>query len=253
MAKRRMFSMDVIDTDKFLEMPMSSQLLYFHLAMRADDDGFISSPKRILRLIGASEDDLRVLMSKQYVIPFDSGVCVIRHWKIHNYIQSDRYHKTMYTEEKKQLIEEDNKSYSLYTECIHDVRKMDTEVRLVKDSLGEGSQDNEREETETFLTAYNNISSLPKAIKLTETRKKHIQARIKEHGIEICIQALDKIKASDFLSGKNNQGWKPNLDWIVNQSNMIKILEGAYDNKKGGGDKKRAATIYDDDYYEGSV
>jgi predicted phage replisome organizer len=110
-----------------------------------------------------------------------------------------------------------------------------------------------KEEIDEFLTAYNNISSLPKAIKLTETRKKHIQARIKEHGLETCIQALDKIKASDFLSGKNNQGWKPNLDWIVNQSNMIKILEGAYDNKKGGGDKKRAATIYDDDYYEGSV
>jgi hypothetical protein len=112
---------------------------------------------------------------------------------------------------------------------------------------------NTYEEIEEFLTAYNNISSLPKAIKLTETRKKHIQARIKEHGLETCIQALNKIKASDFLSGKNNQGWKPNLDWIVNQSNMIKILEGAYDNKKGGGDKKRAATIYDDDYYEGSV
>jgi len=127
-----MFSMDVIDTDHFLEMPTSTQLLYFHLALRADDDGFISSPKRILRLTGASEDDMRMLLAKEYVIPFSSGVCVIRHWKIHNYIQSDRYHETIYKDEKKQLSEDENKVYSLDTQCIQDVSKTDTQVRLGK-------------------------------------------------------------------------------------------------------------------------
>ncbi len=141
MAKRRMFSMDIIDTDRFLEMPMTSQLLYFHLAMRADDDGFVSSPKRILRLIGVAEDDFRMLLAKDFIIPFDSGICVIKHWKIHNYIQSDRYHATMYTEEKRQLIEDDSKVYSLDTECIQDVSKMLPQVRLGKVSQGKVSQE----------------------------------------------------------------------------------------------------------------
>jgi hypothetical protein len=108
-----MFSKDVIDTDMFLEMPISTQLLYFHLALRADDDGFVSSPKRILRLIGCSEDDLKILLSKEYLIPFDTGVCVIRHWRVHNYIRSDRYKGTMYSEEKEQLTKNRNNEYEL--------------------------------------------------------------------------------------------------------------------------------------------
>jgi uncharacterized phage protein (TIGR02220 family) len=134
-----MFSMDIIDTDYFLEMPATTQLLYFHLAMRADDDGFVSSPKRILRLIGSSEDDLKMLLRKEFVIPFDSGVCVIKHWKIHNYIQSDRYNETIYTEEKKQLTIADNKSYEVDTECIQD--GYTGKVRLVKESQGKESKD----------------------------------------------------------------------------------------------------------------
>jgi hypothetical protein len=113
MSTRRMFSKDVIDTDMFLEMPTSTQLLYFHLALRADDDGFIASPKRILRLIGCSEDDLRVLLGKDYLIPFDTGVCVIRHWRVHNYIRNDRYKETIYKEEKSQLSKNQNNEYIL--------------------------------------------------------------------------------------------------------------------------------------------
>lgn len=140
MSKRRMFSMDIIDTDIFLDMPISSQLLYFHLSMRADDDGFVSSPKKILRLVGASTDDMKILLSKEFIIPFESGVCVIKHWKIHNYIQSDRYHETIYKKEKALLIEDDSKIYSVDTECIQVGHTMDTEVRLGKVSLGESSQ-----------------------------------------------------------------------------------------------------------------
>ena len=139
-----MFSMDIIDTDRFLEMPATTQLLYFHLAMRADDDGFVSSPKRILRLLGSSEDDLKMLLAKDFVIPFESGVCVIKHWKIHNYIQSDRYNETMYTEEKKLLSITENKSYEVDTECIQ--IGYTGKVRLGKVSQGKISEDKVRQE-----------------------------------------------------------------------------------------------------------
>ena len=99
MADKRMFSKSVIDTDQFIEMPVSARLLYFDLGMRADDDGFIT-PKRVMKMTGATEDDLRILITRKYVIPFDSGVIVIRHWRMNNYLKSDRYKETEYKEEK---------------------------------------------------------------------------------------------------------------------------------------------------------
>ena len=94
MAERRMFAKTIIDSDAFLEMPQSSQNLYFHLAMRADDDGFINNPKSIMRLIGCKDDDANILIAKKFLIPFESGVVVIKHWKIHNYIRRDTYTET---------------------------------------------------------------------------------------------------------------------------------------------------------------
>ena len=113
MANRRMFSMTIIDTDYFLELPISSQYLYFHLAMRADDDGFISSPKRIMRMVGSSEDDFKSLVAKNFLIPFESGVCVITHWRIHNYISPDRYTSSFHKYERSLLGITDNNSYTL--------------------------------------------------------------------------------------------------------------------------------------------
>ncbi|MFR5412651.1 MAG: hypothetical protein ACLTJE_14930 [Enterocloster bolteae] len=104
MANRRMFSLDVIDTDKFLDMPATSQNLYFHLGLRADDDGFVSSPKKITKLVNCGSDDLNVLISRGFVIPFDDGIMVITHWKQNNYIQADRYKRTLYQEQLSQLI-----------------------------------------------------------------------------------------------------------------------------------------------------
>ena len=113
MADRRMFSKTIIDSDDFLNMPLSTQCLYFHLAMRADDEGFLNNPKKIQRMIGATEDDFRVLFSKQYVIPFESGIVVIRHWKIHNYIRSDRFKNTIYQDEAEQLTIDRSGAYVL--------------------------------------------------------------------------------------------------------------------------------------------
>ena len=113
MARKRMFDIEIVDTDLFLEMPQSTQNLYFHLGMRADDDGFVSNPKKIIRTIGANEDDLKILVTKKFIIPFESGVIVIRHWKINNYLRSDRYTETLYKDEKRQLTEDENGVYNL--------------------------------------------------------------------------------------------------------------------------------------------
>lgn len=138
MAERRMFSKTIIDSDLFLDMPLTTQALYFHLSMRADDEGFINNPKRIQRTIGASDDDLRLLVAKQYLIPFDTGVVVVRHWKIHNYIQSDRKKATQCIEEKSQLKVENN-VYEMDAECIHNAYKPDTQVSIGKVSIGKDS------------------------------------------------------------------------------------------------------------------
>ena len=103
MAQRRMFSLSVVDTDRFLTLPVGAQCLYFHLGMRADDDGFVSSPRKIMSFVTCSEDDFSILIAKGFVIPFDSGVCVIRDWKENNYSQTDRYHPTRYVTEKQSL------------------------------------------------------------------------------------------------------------------------------------------------------
>lgn len=113
MAKRRMFSQQITDSDSFMDMPLSAQALYFHLGMTADDDGFVNNPKKIQRVIGANEDDLKLLIAKKFIIAFETGVVVIKHWKINNAIRSDRYTPTVYTEEKALLSEKSNKAYTL--------------------------------------------------------------------------------------------------------------------------------------------
>ena len=112
MAEKRMFTQKIIDSDAFLDMPLSTQALYFHLNMRADDDGFVNNPKRIQRTIGASEDDLKLLIAKRFVIGFDSGVLVIKHWRMHNTLRKDRYNPTQYQEELALLEIKDNNAYT---------------------------------------------------------------------------------------------------------------------------------------------
>lgn len=138
MAQRRMFSKKVTDTDTFLDMPLSTQALYFHLNMHADDDGFIDNTKTIQRMIGSSDDDRKLLVAKQFLLPFENGLVVIKDWRVHNYIQGDRYHKTQYINEKSQLIVEEN---NMYTRRVQDVSNMDTQVRLGKDRLGKDRKD----------------------------------------------------------------------------------------------------------------
>ena len=140
MAERRMFAKTIIDSDAFLDMPTSARLLYYDLGMRADDDGFVNSPKKIIRMTGASDDDLSVLIAKKFIIPFENGVVVIKHWRIHNYIRKDTYNETTYKEEKAMLILDENKSYKMIgDECIQPVDEPLTQVRLGKVSIGKVS------------------------------------------------------------------------------------------------------------------
>ena len=113
MAQKRMFSQQIIDSDAFLEMPLSAQALYFHLSMRADDDGFVNNPVKIGRIINASSDDLKILLAKNFIISFQNGVIVIKHWRINNYLRKDRYTETVYLDEKAQLDVKENGAYTL--------------------------------------------------------------------------------------------------------------------------------------------
>ena len=127
MAERRMFAKTIVLSDAFLDMPLSARCLYFTLGMLADDDGFVNSPKSVMRQVGASMDDMNILIGKKFVLTFDSGVIVIKHWRIHNYIQKDRYKESKYIDEKASLTVDEK---GAYTECIQNVSKVDTQVRL---------------------------------------------------------------------------------------------------------------------------
>lgn len=133
MAERRMFAKTIIDSDAFLEMPISARLLYYDLAMRADDDGFINSPKKIMKFVGATNDDMNILILRKFIIPFDNGVVVIKHWRIHNYIRKDTYNETSYKEQKSMLELDENKAYRVID--FDAVDEPSTQVRLGKDSI----------------------------------------------------------------------------------------------------------------------
>ena len=146
MAERRMIAKTIIDSDAFIDMSPGARLLYYDLCTRADDEGFINSPKKIIRMTDSKEEYLTELADKKFIIVFDSGIVCIKHWLIHNYIPRDRFHETKYKEERAMLLLDENKAYSLtHGTCIQDVYEhddnMNTEVRLGKDSIGKVSLD----------------------------------------------------------------------------------------------------------------
>lgn len=179
MAKRRMFSQQITESDSFLDMPLSAQALYFHLGMSADDDGFVNSPKRVQRVIGANDDDLKLLIAKRFVIAFDSGVVVIKHWKINNYIPKDRYTPTVYADEKAQLFEKPNRAY---TTCIQDVYSLDTQTRLDKTSIDKNVVCDmtdllSPEEIHSLYATYENAHDLIEQVQ-DEVNRKHLQIKV---------------------------------------------------------------------------
>ena len=202
MAQRRMFSLKVIDTDLFLDMPISARLLYYDLSMRADDDGFVGSPKKIQRMIGCSDDDVRLLISKQFIIPFESGICVIKHWRIHNYIRADRHTGTIYKDEKEQLIENEGKyepnvipSDSQMSYQCH------PQVRLGKDRLGKDSIKKEKEVKKTnydlLIDDYTTNKELKDTIYNFIKMRKTIRAALTDNALKLTLSKLDKMANND--------------------------------------------------------
>lgn len=239
MANRRMFSLDVVDTDIFLDLPISSQALYFHLGMRADDDGFVSSPKRITSMIGANQDDLKLLIAKGFVISLEGGIIVIRHWKQNNYIQADRYKKTIY-QEQMALLGVSNGIYEVDTPCIQTVSKMETQDRLGKDSVDKDkeivSNDTIRStEVQRVVGEWNQLGiNQLRGIKPETARYKMLIARINTYGTDAVIEAIHNIKESSFLQGQSKNGWVITFDWFVKPNNFIKVLEGNYNKRQKG-------------------
>ena len=216
MAQRRMFNKKITETDLFLDMPMSAQCLYFHLNMSADDDGFIGNVKTVKRMIGASDDDLKLLMAKEFIIPFESGVVVIKDWKIHNYIRSDRYAETVYLDEKKQLSISDNGRYALgapnvIPNVIPTVDGWDTQVRLGKDRLGNGNKeilsgDAEQPIPYASIIDYLNEQTEKKFKVSSAANKKLIKARWNEGYREDEFRKVIDNKVVDWKGKKFNDG-----------------------------------------------
>lgn len=238
MAQRRMFSRKITETDRFLEMPLSSQALYFHLNMGADDEGFIDKAKTIQRTIGASDDDMKLLIAKGFLIPFDSGVVVIRHWRIHNYIRSDRFQSTLYQSEKAQLEFDKSKTADLkpLENVIPNGYQMDTQVRLSEGSLDEDSLttyptvlDNEEEdipykEIISYLNEKANRNYRPNIQK----NKTLIKARWSEgfrlddfiHVIDTMVKDWSGTKYEKYLRPETLFG--PKFEGYLNQSPQTK-------------------------------
>ena len=170
MAERRMFARTIVTSDDFLDMPMSARCLYFTLGMFADDDGFVNSPKSIMRQVGASNDDMNLLIAKKFLIIFENGVIVIKHWRIHNYIRNDRYNETKYLKQKQTLFLEENKAYDVYGVLLEDKEDMVyqryPQDRIGKDRLELDNNIANKESNNTYFNSINiNEEDLPDFLK----------------------------------------------------------------------------------------
>lgn len=245
-----MFARTIVESDAFLDMPLSAQSLYIHLGMNADDWGFVNNPRSIRRMCGASEDDLRLLVAKKFILTFDSGAAVIKSWWVNNYVQSDRRHPTRYQEELETLFLDENKSYTtkdtgvlpadmfnrvskvepvciqpvskMDTKCIQSVSKMDTEVRLGKDRLGESTSNSSRVDTQPNPKGFG--ACAPEQPKKRRAKKfvkptipevaEYAEGFIKSRNLRLTGETF---RAERFVSWYDANGWKvgknPMKDW----------------------------------------
>ena len=239
MAERRMFAKTILDSDLFLDMPLSTQALYFHLAMRADDDGFVNNPRKISRMIGANDDSLKLLIAKQYLIPFESGVVVIKHWRLHNYIRSDTYKGTIYHQEFEQLERDKQGTYYLCDatepsrirdETVTDTSRNCNET-LTQDSIGKVSIVKDR--------SGNTLCAITQ--KTTDQKQTHFVPPTVEEVIAYCKERGKPIDAEAFVDFYASKGWKvgsqPMKDWKAAVRNWRRSDEQkgtVYKPKSGG-------------------
>ena len=226
MAERRMFAKSIVTSDLFLDMPMSARCLYFTFGMFADDDGFINSPKSIMRQIGASVDDFNILLAKKYIYSFESGVIVIKHWKVNNYLQKDRYRQTACVAELNTLEVGENGTYSMKTErCIQDVYIPYTQDRIGKDNISHESHACAHEgKADQKGCTFGKKEFLEKYPKLKDDLPTGLEDP------EADWQGLsDAFKQSEWLRGVDS------LVWVLQNSG--KILSGKYKTFKSADSK----------------
>jgi hypothetical protein len=255
MAEKRMFAKTIVLSDAFLDMPLTARCLYFTLGMLADDDGFVNNPKGVMRQCGASEDDLRVLLSKKFLLAFESGVIVIKHWRINNYLRNDRYHETAYISEKNELLIDEQGIYHKTDDYEGGIPSSgiprEDKIRLDKNSIKVLDKSNtmsdfssptqkntskKPSDIDKVVESWNKLSAkgLNRVTKINPTtnRGKMLKARLKEYSLDDVLKAIDNVKQSDFLLGNNNRGWMITFDWFVKPNNFVKVLEGNYNNTK---------------------
>lgn len=254
-AERRMLSKSIVESDAFLDMPLSAQALYMHLSMTADDCGFVNSPKSVARMIGAKEQDIHILTEKKFIIGFPSGVIVIKHWNINNQLRKDRPRKTNYQEELAMLESNENESYTLVGDCLADDRHVTTKSKDDGDaeeiSIAEERSAEDRIDYRGVIELFHTICvSYPKVRVLSEARKKSIRARFNQYTIEDFTEVFEKAEASDFLKGKNDHNWSATFDWLIADKNMAKVLDGNYDADRSSGNTSlnRTAQRLDQEY-----
>lgn len=247
MAERRMFAKKIIDSDAFLDLALSTQALYFHLAMRADDDGFINNPKKIMRMVGASQNEAETLLEKRFLISFDGGIVVIKHWRIHNYIQKDRYNPTLYQEHLEKIKVEGNNAYTddvyaMDTRCIRDGNT--GKVRLGKVSEGEVSKPTSKSSispcpVEQIIKLYQDrCSRLPNLRVIPDKTKSAISARWRQdskfQSIDFWTGFFDYCNDNKFLSGQSNprpgsnKPFRADLNWMVKPEPFANIINEKY-------------------------
>lgn len=260
MAERRMFTQKITESDAFIEMPMSSQALYFHLCMNADDDGFVKNPKSIQRLVGCNDDDLKLLIAKRFILPFDTGVIVIKHWRMHNLLRKDRYKETVYLEEKSMLFLKNDGAYTLdesqgnpiprisvegngnqmATNGLPNGNQMAPQDRIDKDSIGEDSIHTNagvcvhKEKLTSFEL---NLNAFCKKWNITVDNYSSLIA-------ELDFEKLNKAysESTKFLQVAPIARM---ISWII--KNTASIYAGKYKDKKdGNGENKQPKGVWDD-------
>lgn len=224
MAQKRMFDKSIIETDEFMDMTMSTKALYFLLGMEADDEGFVS-PKRVMRIYGGSDDDLKILVAKNYCIAFKSGVVVITNWHENNYLDKKRVKETRYQAEKK-LLALTNGKYTMLNNGLTNVKQMLRENRIEENRIEENrieqnSIDNTitSNEVNQIIEYFNSLFSTK--FRVTPERSKKIKLRLKTYKIEEIKKAIYNLSKSKFHNGENDRGWRATIDFITRNDEKI--------------------------------
>lgn len=250
MAQRRMLSTQITRSDAFLNMPLSTQALYMHLNLEADDEGFLDNPNMVRRMIGASEDDIKILIAKRFVLAFDTGILVIKHWHINNVLRKDRIKETKYLEEKKQLALKENNSYTeLTTNCLPTVNQMTsngmpniTEYNITEDNITKGN-DNQNNKNDFNLTFEELWSLYPKkkgksSIKDTTKKKLHKDKENVLKAISNYKAEIERDKKQDqfILNGSTffNGRYEDYIDLVVKPNSKPKTTS-TYQNQRDYG------------------